>query len=185
MLSMAASNTISIRYGTQDNHCALFKQSNSRKIWNKICFILNARKAKTCIYILRISSSYKFLMKMFKQNLNFALFSATKRWFAFTRYCFTVIWPGDVCNLIIHLPPLLSNFDCFEWMWDIMCFVINTELKSSVPVWYDECIELNDLTIGWQNLNLLSHPTATLVPQARQARPSGETTHWVPSLTSW
>ena len=25
----------------------------------------------------------------------------------------------------------------------------------------------NDLTIGWQNLNLLSHPNATLAPQAR------------------
>ena len=45
----------------------------------------------------------------------------------------------------------------------------------------------NDLTIGWQNLNSLSHPNATLAPQARassenlyyetlapQARPSGE-----------
>ena len=29
----------------------------------------------------------------------------------------------------------------------------------------------NDLTIGWQKLNLLSHPNATLAPQARQARP--------------
>ena len=46
-----------------------------------------------------------------------------------------------------------------------MCFVINTEFKSSVPVRYDECIdsiELNDLTIGWQNLNPLSHPNTTL-----------------------
>ena len=32
----------------------------------------------------------------------------------------------------------------------------------------------NDLTIGWQNLNLLSHPNATQAPQARQARASGE-----------
>ena len=32
----------------------------------------------------------------------------------------------------------------------------------------------DDLTIGWQNLNPLSHPNATLVPQARQARASGE-----------
>ena len=48
----------------------------------------------------------------------------------------------------------------------------------------------NDLTIGWQNLNLLSHPNATiarqartsggnlnyttLAPQVRQARPKGE-----------
>ena len=31
-----------------------------------------------------------------------------------------------------------------------------------------------DLTIGWQNLNLLSHPNAILAPQARQARTSGE-----------
>ena len=33
---------------------------------------------------------------------------------------------------------------------------------------------INDLTIGWQNLNPLSHPNATLAPQARQARASGE-----------
>ena len=33
---------------------------------------------------------------------------------------------------------------------------------------------LNDLTIGCQKLNLLSHPNATLAPQARQARSSGE-----------
>ena len=48
---------------------------------------------------------------------------------------------------------------------------------------------INDLIIGWQNLNPLSHPNATLVPQAMasgenlttchysvapQARPSGE-----------
>ena len=45
----------------------------------------------------------------------------------------------------------------------------------------------NDLTIGWQNLNMLSHSNATLAPQARasgenlnymtlapQARQSGE-----------
>ena len=33
---------------------------------------------------------------------------------------------------------------------------------------------LNDLTIGWRNLNLLSHANSTLAPQARQAKPSGE-----------
>ena len=38
---------------------------------------------------------------------------------------------------------------------------------------------LNDLTIGWENLNLLSHPNATLVPQARQARASGENLNYV------
>ena len=33
---------------------------------------------------------------------------------------------------------------------------------------------LNDPTIGWQKLNLLSHTIATLAPQVRQARASGE-----------
>ena len=31
----------------------------------------------------------------------------------------------------------------------------------------DRSVICNDLTIGWQNLNLLSHPNATLAPQAR------------------
>ena len=35
-------------------------------------------------------------------------------------------------------------------------------------------LEINDLTIGFQNLNLLSHPNTTLAPQARQVRASGE-----------
>ena len=35
------------------------------------------------------------------------------------------------------------------------------------------------LTIGWQNLNLLSHPNATIVQQARQARASGENFNYV------
>ena len=34
----------------------------------------------------------------------------------------------------------------------------------------------NDLTNGWQNLNQLSHPNATLAPQVRQSRASGEKT---------
>ena len=34
--------------------------------------------------------------------------------------------------------------------------------------------ELNDHTLGWLNSNLLSHPNATLAPQARQAMASGE-----------
>ena len=41
------------------------------------------------------------------------------------------------------------------------------------------CTADNDLTIGWQNLNLLSHPNATLVPQAREARASGENLNYV------
>ena len=31
-------------------------------------------------------------------------------------------------------------------------------------------MQINDLTKGWQNLNLLSHHNATLAPQAKQAR---------------
>ena len=33
---------------------------------------------------------------------------------------------------------------------------------------------VNDLSVGWQNLNLLSHPYATLAPQTRQSRASAE-----------
>ena len=33
--------------------------------------------------------------------------------------------------------------------------------------------------IGWQNLNLLSLPNATLAPLARQARPSGGNLNYV------
>ena len=41
-----------------------------------------------------------------------------------------------------------------------------------------------DLTIGWQNLNLLSKPNATLAPQARQARGSGENMNYLLSSYS-
>ena len=37
----------------------------------------------------------------------------------------------------------------------------------------------NDLTIGWQNLNSLSHSNVTLASQARQARVSGENLNYV------
>ena len=37
----------------------------------------------------------------------------------------------------------------------------------------------NDLTIGWQNVNLLSHPNATLALQARQLRASVENLNYV------
>ena len=44
----------------------------------------------------------------------------------------------------------------------------------------DDCQdESNDHTIGWQSLNLLSHPNATLVPKARQARASGENLNYM------
>ena len=37
----------------------------------------------------------------------------------------------------------------------------------------------NDLTIGWQNWAPLRHPHATLAPQAKQARASGENLNYV------
>ena len=37
----------------------------------------------------------------------------------------------------------------------------------------------NDLTIGWQNLKPSSHPNATLAPQARQVKASGENLNYV------
>ena len=40
-------------------------------------------------------------------------------------------------------------------------------------------VPTNDLPIGCQNLNLLSHSNATLVPQVRQARASGENLNYV------
>ena len=42
---------------------------------------------------------------------------------------------------------------------------------------FGDCLQSNDLPIGWQNLNLLSHPImATLVSQARA---SGENLNYV------
>ena len=38
---------------------------------------------------------------------------------------------------------------------------------------------LNDLTVGWQKLNPLSHPNATLASQIRQAAASGENLNYV------
>ena len=54
---------------------------------------------------------------------------------------------------------------------------------STVACYWSLCIScftaLNDLPIGWQNLNTLSHPNATLAPQARQARASGKNLNYV------
>ena len=38
---------------------------------------------------------------------------------------------------------------------------------------------LNDHTIGWQNLNPLSHPNTTLAQQSRQAKASGKNLNYV------
>ena len=61
---------------------------------------------------------------------------------------------------------------------------INTEWNnnySSAAYWtaFLMLTRLNDLTIGWQNINPLSHPSATVVPQIRQARASGENLNYM------
>ena len=50
--------------------------------------------------------------------------------------------------------------------------------KEAEPGWCGAA-PVNDLTIGWQNLNPLSHPNATLEPQARQVRASDENLNYV------
>ena len=57
-------------------------------------------------------------------------------------------------------------------------------LNSAEPGWCGEASKhqlriSNDLTIGWQNLNPLSHPNTTLAPQAMEARASGENLNYV------
>ena len=78
-------------------------------------------------------------------------------------------------------------------------FLVETLYCESVYGWLTELTEgrkspifanisqqsrVKDLTIGWQNLNPLSHPNATLAPRARQARPSGENLNYLLSLVS-
>ena len=53
----------------------------------------------------------------------------------------------------------------------------------SLSQWPAECVVLNDLTIGWQNLNPLSHLNTTLATQARQARASGENLNYATLAT--
>ena len=49
----------------------------------------------------------------------------------------------------------------------IYSFIVN-QIQLNKPAKLEPT---NDLTVGWKNLNQLSHPNATLAPQAR---PSGE-----------
>ena len=52
--------------------------------------------------------------------------------------------------------------------------VLRPLLTTRIPDTQVRQQQTNDLTIGWQNLNPLSHFIATLVPQGRQAKASGE-----------
>jgi len=56
--------------------------------------------------------------------------------------------------------------EVFDGCWRMFCVLARSE-------------QLNDLTIGWQSLNLPSRPGAALAPQARQAGDSGENLNYV------
>ena len=51
------------------------------------------------------------------------------------------------------------------------------ELRTDCCAGLSVCF--NDVTIGWQNLNPLSHPNATPAPQARQSRVSGKNLNYM------
>ena len=69
---------------------------------------------------------------------------------------------------------------------ETLIILINKQRLVHTPqlVKYNRPLSLNDLTIGWQNLNLLSLPNSTLAPQARQVRPSGEILNYLLSCSS-
>ena len=78
--------------------------------------------------------------------------------------------------LLLHSLYLLTKGTEGRWLAisGIVFFPPSVLSETSDPhVWY-LLSEINDLTIGWQNQNPLSHPNATLAPQARQARASSE-----------
>ena len=65
--------------------------------------------------------------------------------------------------------------------WALLCSVI------LIPWRQLQSVKRPMIIIGWQNLNPLSHPNATLAPQARQAGQVVKlwTTRWGASLTSY
>ena len=81
--------------------------------------------------------------------------------------------PTAPLQLIYWLKFLSLNINktCCSNHWLLL---VKSKVMSSTqhfPAWR---LQSNDLTIGWQNSNLLSHPDATLAPKSRQARTSGE-----------
>ena len=70
----------------------------------------------------------------------------------------------NMINCITHFKPKYTLLHTYIIRILIFCDHIHNYV----------CTEHNDLTLGWQNLNPLSHLNSTLAPQARQARPSGE-----------
>ena len=82
-------------------------------------------------------------------------------------------WPTQQLNLftpVNHFLNFLEEIVVCWWPRIIhFPFVVQYEITTGG----------NDHTIGWQKLNLLCHPNATLAPQARQARASGENLNYV------
>ena len=60
-------------------------------------------------------------------------------------------------------------------------FIDKAEFEASLAEYESSGRQVctNYLTIGWQHLNLLSHPNATLAPQGRQARAIDENLNYV------
>ena len=91
----------------------------------------------------------------------------------------------------VHIPHQLFDILTGAEMIDTLRFINeNISLESDNWSWSEViilfmflmrlCLVLtNDLTIGWQNLNPLSHPNATLAPEDRQAKASGENLNYV------
>ena len=65
---------------------------------------------------------------------------------------------------------------CFRFSWSDQQHFLEKRNESNWP-------KINDHTIGWQNLSPLSHPNATLAPQARHARASGKNLKYVTLAT--
>ena len=87
-----------------------------------------------------------------------------------------------------------ASLDHYIILTRVLCITTSecvlSKKESFEPTLYNSYIDIssriittsttaNDLTIGWQNWNLLSHPNATLTAQARLARTSGENLNYM------
>ena len=81
-----------------------------------------------------------------------------------------ILMSAAMKSQIVTKESVVMEIDWDTWTW--VCVLCSDHGKLNLP--RPVCSSANDLTTGWQNLNLLSHPNATLAPHAWQARVSGE-----------
>ena len=67
-----------------------------------------------------------------------------------------------------------------ESLWSWLVTMTQSQIQMDTLSLIVSRLWFNDLTIGWQNWAPLRHPHATLAPQAKQARPSGEILNYLP-----